>query len=51
MDTPIIYTLTNDPNWVKRGDTWIPTTDPKNIDFQVYQAWAALGNIPAPANG
>lgn len=47
------YKLITDSTWIKRTDenggiVFIPA-DPRNSDWQAYQAWLALGNTPEAA--
>jgi hypothetical protein len=44
-----MYQLTNFPNIVRLGDSFIPF-DPANTDYQEYLKWVAEGNEPLPAD-
>jgi len=48
----VIYTLTAQPDMIRRGDddgvqSYIPA-DPDNVDYQAYLAWLDEGNAPTP---
>jgi hypothetical protein len=46
------YTLITNQAGVRRdGDGALIPSDPRNMDWQAYQAWLAEGNAPAPAPG
>jgi hypothetical protein len=44
-----MYQLTNFPNTVRLGDSFIPF-DPANTDYQAYLKWLEEGNKPLPAD-
>jgi len=43
------YTLTSGSSVKRDADAAFIPADPRNADYQAYQAWLAAGNTPSPA--
>ena len=42
------YTLTAGTGVIRDADHALIPSDPRNADWQTYQAWIAAGNVPTP---
>jgi hypothetical protein len=42
------YSLTSGASVIRDVDQAIVPADPRNVDWQAYQAWLAAGNTPTP---